>query len=95
MKHRWEINPSALDSCLLMHEEDGVGKSLDLGLHMRTGGEEGKANSQVLKGRRKVLTFHGFPELWLSWRHKATCDRGLGAGEHVRDMGDGGEVGRR
>jgi hypothetical protein len=38
---------------------------------------------------------HGFPELWLSWRHKATYDRGLGAGERVRDIGDGGEVGRR
>ena len=46
-----------------------------------------------------VLLLHKFLELWFSWRHQiaklAVRGCGPGAGEHVGNTGDGGEVERR
>jgi hypothetical protein len=168
MNHRWEINPSALDSCLLMlptyargrrswekfrsrapyanrgrggestkgkkegtnlavvqRNTAGFAKDMDAGEVRHWNADVNSVSFDVAErdpegevrhwnanvnsvsfdvaergpeDRPVVLLLdllHVFPELWLSWRHKATCDRGLGAGEHVRDMGDGCEVGRR
>jgi hypothetical protein len=54
---------------------------------------------QGLEDGPAVLLLHNFLELWLSWRHKiaelAVRGRGPGAGEHVGNAGEGGEVERR